>query len=179
MTRRLLAPLLLAGCAPDLSDELDPGPPSTLPPGVVLVDATSETEAVGFDLDAGAEVDIASADRDLSFLRYHVRLNGGASGPGTVEAAVIAGVAYDDVVAAPVDGFATDAPDADGDGLDELVFAGWYTYDQTTHTLEPADVVYVVRTTGGAAHKVGFLSYYDEAGTPAMITFRSDVLDEP
>jgi len=174
-TRALTA--FLSACAPDLSGELDPGPPPSLPPDGVLVDATSETEEVGFDLDAGAEVETTDPAWDLSFLRFNVRLNGGVSGPGTVDAAVLTGVAYEDVVAPPDTGFATDAPDANDDGIDELVFAGWYTYDIVDHTLTPADVVYVVHSTEGAAHKLAFLSYYDQAGTPAMISFLTAPLE--
>lgn len=171
--------LLAPGCAPDLSGELDPGPAPSLPPGGVLVDATSETEEVGFDLDGAAEVETTDPAWDLSFLRYHVRLNGGVSGAGTVEAAVLTGIAYEDVTGPPDTGFATDAPDANGDGIDELVLAGWYEYDLVDHTLTPADVVYVVRSTEGADHKLAFLSYYDQAGTPAMISFVTTVLEEP
>jgi len=181
MSRPLTLALLpiVSACAPDLSGELDPGPPPSLPPGGVLIDATSETDEVGFDLDAGVVVDTTEPAWDLSFLRYNVRLNGGVSGDGNVEAAVLAGVAYEDVVEAPETGFATDAPDADGDGIDELVFAGWYDYDLVDHTLSPADVVYVVRSTEAADHKLSFLSYYDHAGTPAMITFVTALLEGP
>ena len=176
---RSITTFVLAGCAPDLSGELDPGPPPSLPPDGVRIDATSETVEVGFDLDAGAIVDLADPAWDLSFLRYFVRLNGGVSGPGPVEAASLPGVAYDDVAVAPETGFATDAPDANGDGVDELVLGGWYTYDLVEHTLAPADVVYVVRSTEGSDHKLAFLSYYDEAGTPAMITFVTSPLEGP
>jgi hypothetical protein len=179
MNRTISTLVAFAACAPDLSGELDPGPAPSLPPDGVLIDATSETEEVGYDLDAGVVVDVADPTWDLSFLRYFVRLNGGVSGPGTVEAAVLPGVAYDDVAVAPETGFTTDTPDANGDGIDELVLGGWYVYDLVAHTLAPAEVVYVVRSTEGADHKLAFLSYYDQAGTPAMITFVTSPLEAP
>jgi hypothetical protein len=167
----------LAACAPDLSGELDPGP--GLATGAFVVDATSETEAVGYDLDAAAVVELTDPAWDLSFLRYFVRLNGGVSGSGTVEAVALPGAPYDEVVDVPAEGWATDAPDADADGVDELVLLDWYVYDYVAHSLSPADVVYVVRSGEGIAYKLSFLSYYDNAGTPAVISFELDVLEEP
>ena len=177
MSRSVVGCVALAACAPDLSGDLDPGPP--LATGAYVVDATSETDAVGYDLDAAAVVDLSDPAWDLSFLRYFVRLNGGVSGPGTVEAVPVSGVPYDEVVDVPVEGWATDAPDADADGVDELVLLDWYVYDYVAHTLSPADVVYVVRSGEGVAYKLGFLSYYDNAGTPAVISFELDPMEEP
>jgi hypothetical protein len=176
MSRRFFA-LMAAGCAPDLSGDLDPGPPPAS--GAFVVDATSETDAVGYDLDTTSIVDLSDPAWDLSFLRYFVRVNGGVSGPGGVEAVALPGVAYEEVVEVPADGWATDAPDADGDGVDELVLLDWYVYDYAAHTLSPADVVYVVRSGEGVAHKFSFLSYYDDAGTPAVISFELEVMEEP
>jgi hypothetical protein len=167
----------LAACAPDLSGDLDSGPP--LATGAYVVDATSETEAVGYDLDTAAVVDLSDPAWDLSFLRYFVRLNGGVSGPGTVEAVPVPGVPFDEVVDVPAEGWATDAPDADADGVEELVLLDWYVYDDVAHTLTPADVVYVIRSGEGLAYKLSFLSYYDNAGTPAVISFELDPMEEP
>lgn len=171
---RCFLPLLLTACAPDLSGQLDPGP-GTAPAGAgvgapATIDATSETEPAYLDLDTAALVGVDDA-WDLSFQRFDVRVNGGVSGPGGVEAVVLDGVAYADLVTVPVDGWRTDEADADGDGVDELVFLAWYDYDYALHTLSAADRVYAVRSTEGSAWRIGFLSYYDGAGTPAMVSF--------
>lgn len=169
---RRLVPVLLAGCAPDLSKDLDdddPGPIET-GPGVV-VDATDEEVPVHWDIDAGAEVDATDPAWDLSFRRYEIRVNGGVSGEGTVEGVVLDGVAYEDLVEVPEDGWVTDEPDGDGDELDDLVFFTWYDYHYETHTLTPADRVYALRSGDALVYRIGFLDYYDGAGTPAMIRF--------
>jgi len=175
---RSLGPILLVGCAPDLSKQLDdgddPGPVHDGPG--VLIDATDEEIAVHWDIDAGELVDASDPAWDLSFRRYEIRVNGGVSGDGTVEGVVLDGVAYDELVDVPADGWITDAPDGDGDQLDDLVFFTWYDYDYETHTLSPADRVYALRSGEALVYRIGFLGYYDDAGTPAMITFEYDGL---
>ena len=89
MNRAWLA--ILVGCARDLSGDLDPGPTdgTATEEGVTVIDARSETEAVGFDLDTGAVVALADPAWDLSFLRFEIRLNSGASGDMTDLVALI------------------------------------------------------------------------------------------
>jgi hypothetical protein len=171
MKTSLLA-LALAACAPTLEvPEEEEGPP---PDGVI--DASSETDWVSFDLDTSEEVDEADGTWDLGFQRFNVRLHSelhdsGVYGEGTVEAAVLDGADYDTLDTAPADGWLVDQPDDNGDGKDELVFDEWYDYDYESHLLSPADRVYVVHTNDDQYHKIKFLSYYDDAGTPAQIAF--------
>lgn len=175
---RVLPAILSIGCLmPDISDTLDPGPadgPSgATAEGGVLVDATDEKLWVAYDLDAGDFSDHAGADWDLAFRRFQVDLAEGLA------AAMIEGVAFADVVEVPADGWRVDEPDADDDGIPEYALGDWYDYDQDTHTLTPAARVYVVESTEGRYHKVAFDGYYDDAGTPARLTFRTAELPAP
>jgi hypothetical protein len=168
--------LALAACAPTLEVPKDEGD-GPAPDGVI--DASSETEWVSFDLDTAAVVEEADPTWDLGFQRFNVRLHSGVYGEGTVEAAVLDGADYDALETAPADGWLVDLPDEDDDGKDELVFEAWYDYDYETHLLSPADRVYVVHSNEDQYHKIKFLSYYDDAGTPASISFLTAPIAAP
>lgn len=168
-----------SGCLmPNLSDTLDPGPPIeegelAFVGGLadIVVDATDREEFVALDLDALEYLEMDDPSWDLAFRRFEIDLQEG------LEAAIVDGVLFDDLVTVPTEGWQTDLPDDDDDGVPEYVFEEWYDYDFDNHTLSPADRVYAVRTTAGAVIKVGFDSYYDEAGTPARIEMRIGVLE--
>ena len=55
----------------------------------------------------------------------------------------------------------------------------WSDYDFTTHILTPADKVYVIHTGENAYFKLRFDSYYDAAGTPAMLQTSVAAIDAP
>lgn len=177
--------VLLAGCAGDLSDRLDPNEGANDGQSLVvqldasegqgrMIDATLADRWVHLRLDDGSAyaADALQADAgdwDLAFQRFKVRVNGGVSGVGGVEVAVLTEPTFEEVQTAPADGYLSDAPDADGDGEIEPVFEsvaeGWYVYDSGTHTLSPRALVYVVQTHDGRFEKLEFLDYYDEAGS--------------
>jgi hypothetical protein len=181
----------LAACGPDLqpnpddpSDTEDPGTGPQAPnirhvdngDGTVTttVDASSSDQWIGLDLDHRQQVDGAQDQQwDLAFQRFHIRARGGVSGGGAVEVAMLADVDFAQVRQAPSDGYATDAADGTDDNTEpDTVFesgTAWYSYDPRTHQLSPRSQVYVVRTDEGAYFKVRMLSYYDAAGTPAVL----------
>lgn len=144
------------------------------------VDATSDSEWIYMDLESGAQVTQDAAQDgdawDIAFQRFQIMVNGGVSGEGGVEVAVLES-AFDDVDEAPESGFITDAPDSDVDENDDpdLAFTagdtGWYDYDLTTHTLSPRPFTYVVRTVERNVYKLAILDYYDDAGTSGFLTF--------
>jgi hypothetical protein len=141
------------------------------------VDAQSKTEWIGLDLDLGKQVNAAEDSVwDLSFQRFGIRSRGGVSGTGGVQVAVLSGQGFAQVTQAPASGYATDAADGADTGEEpDTVFQagdGWYVYDVTTHKLTPRPNVYVVRSDAGAYFKVEMLSYYDDAGTPAVLKLR-------
>lgn len=174
-----LLPLLAAGCLPDISNTLDPGPKDggetvvidTASGAVALViDATSETDWVGLDLDASELTDAEGETWDLAFQRFEIKSNGGISGDGGVEAVPVPGSDFDGLTEAPADGWRTDAPDSNDDDVPEYALVDWYVYDYDTHLLAVADHMWVIRSTEGALFKLAFDSYYDDVGTPAKIS---------
>jgi len=124
-----------------------------------VLDTSATGTWIHYDLDTGAVVPDSDASWDLRFSTWYVETNGGASGSGGVEVAVIEGIydAFDDYCQAASSGFAEDS--AAGEA-----FAEWYDYDYTTHELSPADVVYQVKTTDGAYQRLIFDGYYEGKG---------------
>lgn len=143
------------------------------------VDATDEAAWTYFDFESRANVDEADGAWDLGALRFNVKTNGGTSGDGGAQVAVLEGTRFEDVAAAPADGWRADAasgPGVGGEGAmvtPGYVFDNWFTYDMANHTLGPvADRVYVLRTPEGNDFKIEMLAYYDDAGTPGFVRFR-------
>lgn len=187
--------MTLLACAPELAPEPsgdtlddtglldDPLEETTDSEGLTIssvgVDATDYKSWVYFDLDTGEVLsDEGAAGWDVALQRYHFALNGGVIGAGAVAAAVLEGAVFDDVTTAPADGYTTDAPDADKDGVDEYVLDGWYDYDPETHILTPAAIVYVIQT-DEAYHRFEVLDYYNDAGTSGHLEFRWGAIAAP
>lgn len=145
------------------------------------VDATSRGSQVFVDLDEARELkaDEAFATNawDLSFQRYEVHLNSGASSPeGMVLGLVVKDQDWASFDTAPATGFAVDPPGY----LFNSEEGGWYTYDLGQHRLVTnANLFYVVRTSAGAYMKVRMLSYYDAAGTPAALSLEYAPINSP
>jgi hypothetical protein len=178
--------VVLAGCADSIRpDRPDAGPlpdardGEIVPTGLVttvargdgsfdtLIDGTRDTEWTGFDLDTGAEDPDAW---DLGWMRASVRCNGGVSGTGNVEVAVVVDTGgLDGIVTPPTTvAYRTDTPDGDDGNTDpDYCLKDWYDYDMSTHVLAPKPEAYVVRTTTGAYAALEILDYYDSAGTSA------------
>ena len=141
------------------------------------VDATAYLDFVYLSLATGLEVEVAdplsSTDWDLGFERYLIASNGGVSGPGGVEAVVVTDVSFEDLTTAPSEGYVSDLPDDDDENQNpEYALGDWFAYAEENHTLTPLDQVYVVKAVSGSYYKVQIMDYYDNAGTPAYITFR-------
>ncbi len=188
----LLLGLCMTGCAPDLRDdypfdgEVSNGPLVQVTPGEdgsqqALVDATHKSAQVYFDIDEGRELkaDEAFATNawDLSFQRYEVTMNGGGGNPtGAVQVAVLRDTAWESLTTAPSEGYRQDGSETVFNGVE----GGWYFYDLTKHRLVPRnELLYVVRSSEGRFFKLKMLSYYDDAGTPARLSFRYQLLQEP
>ena len=147
-----------------------------------VVAATSLADWVYLSFASGELADLdpaTSTEWDLAFRREHVLVNSGASGPGTVDAAVLDGIAFESIRWSPVAGYAVDvAGDADSDGLEDEVFATWFDYVYEEHRLYPADRRYVVRTPNGAV-RMRFDTYYAAAdGNSGYPTFTWAWLEE-
>jgi hypothetical protein len=194
--------VLTAACAPRLetpNDGPDAGP--DVPTGPVIhqdagggvtitrIKATDEVLWLFFDFESMEAVEPVTPEAselwDLGFRRFHIKLNGGASGTGGMEVALLAGVAFADVSQAPADGYVSDAPDDEEDvDLDpEYVMSkgdtAWFDYSLMTHVLTPRDHVYVVRSVEGRYYKMQLLGYYDDAGSPAYPRFQWSQIPGP
>lgn len=188
---RLLPVLLALGCAPSLSEThvWDDGDGSALGKVVTsgegdgvmstTVDATDATAWTAVDLDADAvEADYGDDVWDLAFQRFEIAVNGGVTGPGGVEAVFMEGLELSDVTAIPEEGWATDEPDGpDENALPDYVFRPWFDYDGDTHVVSAHPAAFAVRSTEGRHFALQMLEYYDDAGSPGMITFRWKRLD--
>lgn len=116
--------------------------------------------AVVVPYDAATRADSASAGWDLGLRGTEVILNGGASGPGGVEGALVE-EAFEAVLALPA-ALAADGEGACPRGAARVVCHGsgngWYVY--ADNGVEPlADRTLVVRRADGTAAKVRFVRY--------------------
>lgn len=169
--------VLLAACAPDLRDthpfdgalpegnyleNSEPGDGTTLS----VIDATHKDSYVYVDLDTASVVTVADA-WDLSFQRFKISANGGSSGLGVVQVAVVKDGDFAALTAPPADGYQQDDKDTVFNGVE----GGWYTYDLGIHKLVTRDDLFYVVQTDAAFFKLRMKSYYDEAGTAARMQF--------
>ena len=157
----------------------------------IAIDATDENAWVHIDLTAARQVVPSNPDQDaagwdLAFKRTDIKLNGGASGTGTVAIADGLRDDWDSRSAAYTDParYHTDAEGAlafitypaaerTGDAACGGINSdfGWYYYSgfcndgDGIHRISPREVVYVVQGRDGNYWKLRMLSYYDAAGS--------------
>lgn len=152
-----------------------------------VVNAVEESEWQYLDLDTALSDDQEDV-WDLAFSRFRFRINGGISGPGAVQVAVLEAEPFDDVETAPDEHWSPERADSEGDTGDadsepDNVFnAGeedWYDYNLMNHTLTPKDITYVVASTDERFYKLRIESYYDSAGTDGYMRFDWDEVDAP
>jgi hypothetical protein len=139
---------------------------------------------VYISLKDGSKVDLddiaarTSTSWDVAFRRSVIRVNGGDSGDGSCEVAIVTGTTLDQVTTVPAASeFTTD------DFLDEncviqtndagylvTAFGGttgrWYDFDTTNMKLVPNPDVYVVKTNDGTYVKLEIKDYYDTSTPP-------------
>jgi hypothetical protein len=202
MRRRtpLIAALAAAGiaCAPDLRAEFPFD--GDLPAGDYVtftdlgggqswelrVNAGEPQSWVYVDLDEQRQIPgvdaVGSVGWDVGFQRFRIISNGGVSGVGPVEVAVLPGQDFGALTAAPASGYAQDAADGpdDNQDIDSVFLAGdgWYLYDIFNHGVNPRDNVYVVHT-DHAFWALKVLAYYDETGTAARLRLEVKALAPP
>ncbi len=183
--------VLFAGLACDGSGAMETGESgdsgdTPLAEGALTIDATEQEGWVYLDLETLEEVTPAtpadSDEWDLGFQRYSVSSNGGTSGSGGVEVAVLEGVDFDTLTSAPADGYIADAVEGTPDGMSleqGYAFDGWFDYSPVDHTLSANGTVFVVRTVEENYFKVELLDYYDMAGTSGHVTLQVAPIDPP
>jgi hypothetical protein len=143
-----------------------------------LLQATHGEEFVYFSLAQGGLQVEQDGAWELAFRREEIRLNGGVTGAGGVEAVILETVPFEALGYPAVGGYVTDTEDIDGDDRAEGPFNGWFAYDITDHTLSPADQTYIVRAPTGA-WRMRMDSYYAPAGQSGWPTFTWAPLPEP
>lgn len=147
------------------------------------VDA-ADTEAWQYlDMDTGVSTD-DPAEWDLAFRRFFIRLNGGITGNAGVLVHV-SETEYASLTQAPDSGWTSAVPDGAADDDDEADTPfnngedDWYDYDVTTHTLAAKTRAYAIRSSLGRYYRFQLEDYYDQAGSPAQISFRWSLIDGP
>ncbi len=143
------------------------------------VNATCEEEWVYLNLSDKTSVSPNnpedSQEWDLAFQRFKIKSNGGISGTGNVQVAVVTNTDFNELEEAPSSGYLTDAEDSDDEDEDPdypfLAPNAWYSYDEDTHILTPKDQIYVVQSISGDYFKIQLVEYYDDAGTSGYPQF--------
>ncbi len=155
------------------------------------IDATWEDKWVYFDFDEGplggqsqVSSDPATASGwELGFQRFKIKSNGGVSGAGPVEVALVPDTTLETLTTAPATGWVLDGPDGEDLNMDpDFAFNQgdtWFQYDTAAHVLQPRRQVYVVLTGAGSYVGVQLLDYYDDAGTGGYLLFRWKKLEAP
>jgi hypothetical protein len=151
----------------------------------VRIVATESSEWIYSSIDTNAEVTPKEPDTStewtLKFQRFAIRINGGISGKGDVEAQISKETDFDAIKKAPKDGYTTDKADGpDEDTEADLIFSienGWYVYDPKTHTLAARDRIYIIKANGNY-YKLKMISYYFEK-QPGFPTFKWAKIDPP
>jgi hypothetical protein len=138
-----------------------------IPPDAYVYGFFTDDGLVKVDLDD--ESALASADWDIAFRRFIVRINSGSSGPSCVSAAVAVGQAFDNVTAAPSsavfreDDYYTDdcteQTDATGLGSPTTALSGFWDYSAC---LEMTGNVYILELADGRQLKLEIVLYYSE-----------------
>lgn len=115
---------------------------------------------------------------EFAYRRDEIRINGGVTGSGGVEASILEGISFEAIAWAPVAGYTTDEPDTDGDYRADGPFSGWFAYDINTHTLSPADQTYVVRSPQGT-WRLRMDDYYSPDNNSGWPSFTWAPLTDP
>ncbi len=171
----------LCACGPmagdDSGDSSDSEHPRADEGTIVEFDARDYEDWVYFDLESETVVEPAAPEQsgewDLALLRFNVAVNGGTSGSGGVEVAILRDAVFADVEVAPASGYVTDDSSTgpvDMETMPGFAFDLWYDYDIANHVLVPNGTVYIVHTVEGNYYKVEVLDYYDGAGSPGYMT---------
>lgn len=177
-----------------VTTELSPGVYST------VVDASDISAFVYFAFSKPGQVKpadpAASTEWDLGLRRFSIKVNGGVSGSQAMLVAAITDQDFAAVTKAPSSGYATDearegmSSNPDFIGGDEAAFVffapnpasenGWYLYDEPTHSLSPAPIVYVLRAADGTSfYKLQITKYYNQAGEAGHVEFIWSAVEGP
>ena len=143
--------------------------PAKLGPDTITVDATGEQGWRFFDFSRASVVEVPGPmDWDLAFLRHRIVANGGAGFDGDGGLLELHGVAYDSVSEVPSSGYVGSLQLGD---TTNAAIERWYSYNWTSHILEPRPTVWAVRTADGRYAKLQILGYYCPGPQAGCLTF--------
>jgi hypothetical protein len=172
----------------EISSEDTVKAPQNHPVTTTTLDATSKDPQVWtyFDLDAGKFMtgshSMDDALWDLKFQRSKIATNGGVSGPGTVIGQIYQGD-FDRLHEAPSMEYISDREDGpDQDTDPDTIFSldqGWFDYNPSTHKLTPKPRSWVIRSSSQRYFKVKIITYYNDAGSPALFTIAYGEIQAP
>ena len=140
--------------------------PIALEAHTFTIDATNKETWAYFSFETGDVVEVADAMNsdawDIGFQQTKVKLNGGISGPGMGSVVMLTNTTFENVTAAPEDGYS-----ADTDATLAIVpqsEKGWYIYTgPPTHWILPLeDLVFVIKAADGTFAKLRFIGYYKD-----------------
>ena len=167
-----------AGDLAPIGATTDGGVPTSEQVRTAVIDASRKGAWVYLDLDTGAQATDAAllGGWDLALSRFDVKLNGGVSDTGEVQAAVLPSARFDALTGAPTAGWDSDRADgADDDARPDYLASsretGWWDYDGASHKLTPRAHVYVIRSDAGSFYKLVVRSYSnraDSSGHPEL-----------
>lgn len=138
------------------------------------------------DLRNGVKVEVddlaarTSTTWDIALKRSSLRINGGDSGVGNRQLAIVQATSMGEVTVAPTSGYTTDDFTTDDCMLDSLpggeprsAFGEWYDYDPQTHAVSPKSEVYVIERNNGSRTAFRIVTYYGDASMPMRGAFYS------
>lgn len=185
----MMAAVALTGCGSDSdSDDSSDNDSDVAAYTTLQVNAASYTDWQYVDLESGAVLTLtaeeaaASTEWDIALRRTAIMLNGGDSGPGSVQAAVADAQDefYDDEDAANASVFLNADADIEAEALsvaydtstltyqadaNEPATTDWYSYDFTTHTISAdTSVGYLLRHADAATYSKVFITAVDSSG---------------
>ena len=139
----------------------------------IYVDLVNGTKVAVSDLDART-----STTWDVALKRASLRINGGDSGAGKRQLAVVQATTLDAVTAGPATGYVTDDFATDDCMLQALpvgeplsAFGEWYDYDINTHVVTPKAQVYVIERNDGTRTAFRVIEYYGDTAMPTRGAF--------
>ena len=140
-----------------------------LGPDTITVDATGEQGWRFFDFSSGSVVESPGPTGwDLAFLRHRIVANGGAAFAGDGGLLELGDVEYDSISDVPSTGYIGSPQPGD---TTNAVIERWYSYNWTSHILEPRPTVWAVRTADGRYAKLRILGYYCPGPLAGCLTF--------
>ncbi|ATA89127.1 hypothetical protein CAPN001_12830 [Capnocytophaga stomatis] len=195
ITAILVATGVLVSCKKD-EIKKDDEKPSLVAKEIKSLDATTSKDWVYFSFEKGTVVQVSnpkeSADWDIAFSEFYIKTNGGESGKGKAEVALVESKEFDAVKEAPTQGYVKDIegdmmygyPPVTKKGTFSALISGGFDSKTGYVSLSPKNIgtwpsvyaptknVYVVKTADGKFVKIQITDFYNDKAKAGYLTFR-------